>query len=225
MIRITHEKKPQYGRQSQTSLFILNFGRVLHLSSLIFIIVFISGCVTLPRGAGLNHATPVDNTIEKKVWLSKVEIMDPSVKNKSTIEDSLTLKVLKYLQEGRYFYDPNLLPGKVGAEDLVLRFEFDRYHQQRAPHPAYFPAAILTATFYIWFDGPIYNDSSNLSGKLTVESSSGSIITEVSSQLNEHHGVSFWSPEYVLPSGIEARTSIINDLLTKASADIRQKGR
>ena len=188
-------------------------------------ILFISGCVTLPRGTGLYKATPISNSIDKKVWLLKVVILDPSVDKKSSIEDSLTSNILEYLQEGRYFKEVNLLPGKVDEKDLVLRFQFDRYQQKRAVHPAYFPTAFLTATLYIWFGGPIFIDSSSLSGKLTVEDSHSTLITGVSSQVNEEHNVSFWSPEYALPSGIEARTSIIKELLSKASDGIRQKER
>lgn len=188
-------------------------------------VLFLSGCVTLPRGTGLYKATPISNTIDKKAWLSKVEILDASVKDKSVTEDSLTSNILEYLQEGRYFKEVNLLPGKVDEKDLVLRFQFDRYQQKRSVHPDYFPTALLTATLYIWFGGPIFIDSSSLSSKLAVEDSHRTLITEVSSQVNEQHNVSFWSPEYILPSGIEARTSIIKELLSKASDGIRQKER
>jgi hypothetical protein len=190
----------------------------------ILLLIFVMcGCVTVPRGTGLSKAEPINSPINKSAWLSKVAILDSSVNDKNAIEDALTINILEYIQEGQYFKGVNLLPGKVNKNDIVLRFELDSYQQKRSPHPAYFPAAILTATLYIWFGGPIFNDSSVLSGKLIVEGPSNSIIAEVSSQLSEKHAVSFWSPEYYCPSGIEARTQLIKELLHKMIYNIKHK--
>lgn len=196
--------------------------KCLHLAKIIYfgiclicIMILISSCVSLPRGTGLSKAIPAEKTIDNKVWLSKVEVSDPTVEDKSLIEDSLTIHILQYIEDGKYARDVNLLPGKVSENDLIFQFQFDKYLQKRSPHPAYFPAAILTATFYIWFGGPIFVDTSEISGSLIVKDSSGSIVTKESSQVSEEHNVSLWSPQYALPSGIDARTQIIKTLLSK----------
>jgi len=200
-----------------------NMLRVFCLVVLFFFSTTITGCITVPVGTGLSRANPVSNGTDRKVWLSKVDILDVFVRDKNVVEESLTVSVFEYIKEGMYFKDVNLLPGKVGDEDFILHFQFDSYQQKRSLHPAYFPAAFFTLTLYIWFGGPIVNDSSYLSGILEVEDSRGSRITKVDHSVSERHGVSLWSSEYALPSGIKARTLIVKELLNKAIADIRQR--
>ena len=90
------------------------------------------------------------------------------------------------------------------------------------PHPTYFSLALITLTLYIWFGGPIYEDVSDLSGVLTVKDGTGRSLTQVTSHLHDVHSVSLWSPQYILPSGISARSSLmqqgksIKKLLTAA---------
>lgn len=181
-----------------------NLSKGLYLL-LFYFVLFVPGCMTVPVpvGTGLSQASPTGSTLDKKVWLSRVAILDSSIDDKSIIEESLTVNLLEYLQEGRYFKAVNILPGKVAEKDLILRFQFDQYQQKRDHFRA--------------------TDISNLTGKLIIEDSFGSIITEVESQVNEKHPVPAWSPRTHFPSGIEARTSIINDLLKKAITGIRQK--
>lgn len=187
----------------------------------------------MPPEARLHRATPsANNMIDRRVWLSKVEILDPSVDDKSATENTLTVNILKYLQEGRYFKEANFFPDKVDESDLVLRFQFDRYKQKRTVHPAYFPGALLTATLYIWVGGPVTTESLSFSGKLIVEDSHGSLITEVSSQVNDKYNLSIysneksatWSGRAINPRATDARTLIIKELLNKA-IEILQKGK
>jgi len=182
---------------------------------LVLPVLLTSGCMTLPRGTSLAHNTPSDIHINKEAWVRKADMLDPTVADRHSLENPLTLNILEYIREGKYFTDANLLPGEMGQDDLVLHFQFDLYEQKRSVHPAYFPLALGTLTFYIWFGGPIYVDSSDLSGKLIVEDFSGSKILEVNSKIEEEHNVSFWSPEYTFPSGIEGRTMLVKELLDK----------
>ena len=174
----------------------------------------------MPPGTGLESPAPVTSAMDRKAWLARVEVHDASVQ--SAIEDNLTANLLEYLREGNHFRDVDLLTGKIGADDLVLRFRFDRYRQTRSPHPAYFPAAIATLTLYIWFGGPIFTDSSDLSGSLSVENASGSSMVKVEAQINEDRNVSIWSQEYVFPSGLKARSAFIRDLLDQAIAQLQR---
>lgn len=179
--------------------------------------------MTLPAGTGLNVPSRAEKTLPRKAWIGTVKIADDSVKNRPVVEDSLRGNISTYVQDAGYFLETNNLPGKVADDDFVLDFRFDRYIEKRSTHPAYFPLALITMTFYIWFGGPIFVDESNLSGVLDVHDGTGKLIVNVSSQLHEEHNVSLWSLEYALPSGIEARTSLIQDLLRKAYEDIHNK--
>jgi len=203
---------------------LLGFPELLLLRiCLVLCLLALSGCVTLPAGTGLNAPIHSENALPRKAWIGTVKIADDSVKNRPVVEDSLRGNIMTYLQEGGYFLETSSLPGKVAADDLVLDFRFDHYIQKRTPHPAYFPLALVTMTFYIWFGGPIFVDESSLSGVLEIHNGSGKSIGNVISQLHEEHNVSLWSPEYALPSGIKARTSLIQELISKASTDIRNK--
>ncbi len=197
--------------------------RALSALCIVAVTVALSGC-TMPAGTGLKRAMPAAAPCARRAWLSRVEIADWSVDNKSRLEDSLTLNILEYMREGRYFADANVLPGKPGRDDVVLRFRFDRYELRRSPHPAYFPGALLTLTLYIWVGGPIFTDRSDLAATLVVEDAGGARIASETSQVFDEHSVSLWSSEYVLPSGVEARTSIVKELLAKAVAAIGKTG-
>ena len=107
--------------------------------------------------------------------------------------------------------------------DVVLDFTFDRYQQKRNPHPAYFPAAILTLTGYIWVGGPIFVDTTDLSGKLVVKDATGNVLVTTTAVSRDAHNVSLWSPDYALPSGIEGRTALASDLLDKAVTELKTR--
>lgn len=245
MIQISNQtQSQQYKKGTKAFKGIQNLYRTLCVLCLFAFVV--SGCATMPPEAKLDEAPLSSNTIDKKVWLAKVEIVDPSLDNKtfkqytasidqaptvydkSATENTLTVNILKYLQEGRYFKEANFLSGNVGENDLVLRFKFDRYQLRRVVHPLYFPGALLTATLYIWVGGPIATEKINFSGKLIVEDFRGSQIAEVSSEVNNKRSVSLYSKN---AAGVnaprvaaEARTTLINELLNKASVAILKKG-
>jgi hypothetical protein len=181
----------------------------------------LGGCMTVPSGAGLLPAKRATNSLNGGAWLAKVSIQDPQLTNRDVVEESLTLAVLQYVGDAGYFARVNPLPGKPRAGDYLLRIVVDRYRQERSVHPAYFPAAFFTLTFYIWFGGPIVRDSIDLAGTLTVETADGTRLTEVTDSRRERHNVSIWSPQYVLPSGIQGRTEFFEALLDKAVVQLR----
>ncbi len=181
--------------------------------------------MAMPLGTGLSRPTRVGPTIDRTGWFAPAEIADPEVRDKSLLEHSLTVNVVEYVQEAEYFRAVKTMPGQLGAADYLLRLRFNRYRQRRAPHPAYFPGAILTLTLWIWAGGPIYRDTSDLAAELVVTDGRGSVLTTVISAMTEAHSVSLWSPEYSLPSGIAARTALIKDLMNKAVRDLARSER
>jgi hypothetical protein len=54
---------------------------------------------------------------------------DPSIEDpeqRDMFEASLTVNLYKFLEEGTYFQEVNLLPGKPDPDDYVLHFPFGR---------------------------------------------------------------------------------------------------
>ena len=161
-----------------------------------------AGCLTLPPSASLNPPIPPAHSLGCNAWLRRVEISDPEIdqKKREQLEISLSNNLLRFLREGRYFLKVEMLPGQPQAADCVLRFRFDRYGQERR------------------LKGLIYFDASDLSATLSVSRPGGEIVKEVKARAYEEHPVDPFSPESALPSGMGARTDLIEDLLRQLSS-------
>jgi hypothetical protein len=144
------------------------------------------------------------------------------VKNQRVVEDSLRANIAVFLQESGYFLETSTLPGKVNPEDLLLDFRFPRFRQELSIHPAYFPAALITLTFYIWFGGPVSVDECDLSGILTVKDGNGRLLVESNAEIRERQNLSIYSGPMFLPSGLSARTTLVHDLARKSSLTLRE---
>jgi hypothetical protein len=139
--------------------------------------------------------------VEKTAWLKRVAITDAEMgypENRGNLENTLANNLLRFLRDGKYFKRVELLPGRPQAEDYVLQFQFNRYRQSRN------------------LKGIQYYDSSDLSATLTITHPDGQLVKEVKSDLKEEHGISSMSEEAGLPSGMRARTQIVEELLEKA---------
>jgi len=183
----------------------------------------LSACLSVPRGSGLGKPSGLRRPVDRMAWIDHVKISDFSVDEKNVVENSLTINLLEYTREGNYFRAVNLLPGELGDDSVVLHFEFQSYEQKRSVHPAYFPLALLTLTLYIWFGGPIGVDSTRFFATLLVEDREGRTLAEARAEKSERHNVSFWSPDYALPSGIEGRTATVKDLLDQCHRQFLEK--
>ncbi|WP_347989631.1 hypothetical protein [Methylomonas sp. AM2-LC] len=185
--------------------------------------LLLSGCVSIPTGTTLNKPDPLQQSIQRNLWIGSVKITDENVVNKLAVQDSLRGNIKNYFSQVAYFSSVNTLPGNLNGNDVQFNFQFSKYNQTRSVHPAYFPLAIGTLTFYIWFGGPIYVDSSDISGVLSCQDAVGNQLFQVSSNIHDEHNVNIWSTEYSLPSGINARTSLMQDLLTQAIGKFNDK--
>jgi hypothetical protein len=173
----------------------------------------LTACAGVPVGTALGSASPAARAQPRAAWIESVKIDDPKVPDASALEGSLSLSVKRYLEESQAFQRVGLLPGEIGADDVVLRLEFQRYRQRRRPHPAYFPLAILTLTAYIWVGGPVYRDTSDLAARLEAKDREGRSLASVEKALSQNQDVSFLSQEYTFPSGLDARTNLMRALL------------
>ncbi|MGH0029690.1 MAG: hypothetical protein ACQGVC_07860 [Myxococcota bacterium] len=179
------------------------------------------GCASLPPGVGLGKGTPAPERVDARVWVDLIEIDDERATRQTS--EALTLQLSRYIEERRYFRDVRVAPGNAKPEDLVLSIELDRYFAQRSVHPAYFPGAFLTLTLWIWFGGPIFTDSAEFTGVAEIRSPSGELLASGKAELSDRHSVSFWSPNYAIPSATEERTSFFRELLDDAVSNL-QKG-
>ncbi|MGH8592056.1 MAG: hypothetical protein ACREXX_22910 [Gammaproteobacteria bacterium] len=148
--------------------------------------------------------------------MASVKVTDPAVTNQRVVEDSLRANIAVFLQESGYFLNTSTLPGMVNPEDLVLDFRFSRFWQERSVHPAYFPAALITLTLYIWFGGPVHVDEYELSGSLTVKDGKGQILAESIAQAQDRQNISIYNDAAVLPSGVSARTTVVQEMIQKS---------
>jgi hypothetical protein len=177
-------------------------------------------CVSVPAGTSLERAQPAPVSLQRGAWLAPAVIADPSAKEAAEIQRGLTLAIASYASDAKYFSRVNTLPGNPRPDEVILHFRFDQYQLRRTPHPAYFPAAILTLTLYIWFGGPIGRDEASLAGELVVEDPTGHELTRASDTFHDRHDVSFYSPDYFLPSAIQSRTHLVRSLLDKAVTEL-----
>ena len=181
------------------------------------------GCVSVPPGSALEPARPAQVRLPSGAWLAPATITDPAAVQRREIEQSLTLSIATYVEDAKYFSRVNRLPGNPRPDEYVLYFDFSRYQMERTPHPAYFPLAILTLTIYIWVGGPIYVDKSTLAGELVVKAVSGATLVQVSDSFADQHDVSFNSPDYLFPTGMAARTTLVRTLLDRAVAELESR--
>ncbi|MEI6545086.1 MAG: hypothetical protein WCL60_16345 [Methylococcales bacterium] len=192
--------------------------RYFYVQLIVLVMLSTSGCVNLPPSTNLKSAEHAVNILPKTIWVDEVKVTDANVKNQKVNEQSLRGNITNYIQEGGYFKDANALPGIIGKDDLVLDFEFDHFIQERHLHPLSLPLSIGTLGLYMLFGGPIAVDESNLSGHLIVKDSNSKTLTRVSAEIQEDHYVSLYNS---MPIGLEARTSLVNELLTKCVNELK----
>jgi hypothetical protein len=139
--------------------------------------------------------------VQTNAWLKRVEITDVEMgyqNRKAQLENTLTNNLLRFLRDGKYFRRIDLLPGTPQPEDHVLHFQFERYQQERI------------------LKGLGNYDASDLSATLTITHPDGQIVKQVKASIKEEHPVLPYSPEAAFPSGMVARTQVIEELLRKA---------
>ena len=169
--------------------------------SSLLILLTMASCITLPPTASLNPPSNTLGPVQTNAWLKRVEITDTEMgyqDRKAQLENTLTNNLLRFLRDGKYFRRIDLLPGTPQPEDHLLHFQFDRYQQARIPK-----------AFQSY-------DASDLSATLTMTHPDGQIVKQVKASIKEEHPVLPYSPEAAFPSGMGARTRVVEELLRKA---------
>lgn len=205
-----------------------------HVIFAVAICIVFAGCESMtPTSSIIPSSQPPQGTdrLNSTAWISSVKIADLDDDERVEIEKRLTSNICKYIAGIGYFNEVCLLSNKAcefGKDDLILNFEFDRYRVKWGIHPAYFPAALLTATLYIWFGGPIICDNSHFSATLIVQDSLHQKITQVSGEERQKENYGLYSAGKGTPTRTaylkprQARAALIEKLLNKALPQVQQ---
>ncbi len=183
-----------------------------------------TGCVSYtvsgPIGAP-PHSAPVSSP--RSAQLADVTVNDANVNdaNKAAISSSLTAQLNAYVRTAGYFKQVTEYPVRLGEQDVTLKFNMTSLKGHRAPHPGYFPGALLTLTIWIWVNGPIYVDSFDVAGDLVIVDRNGKELASATESIKFEHNVGLYSGEYWAPSmGGQQLTKLVAQLLDDATAKL-----
>lgn len=159
-------------------------------------VLAMTGCVSFPARMGNHLGVPAPATQPRPgtLWIDRV-VIDylPSAELADALQDSWTLHLAEYLRSRRLFEQARLLPGSPAATDTIIHIRFTRYEQEYHIAPGYFPWAILTATFYIWFGGTIMVEQAQYRATMTVEHGDGIREAEVSIEDSKKMNISIYN--------------------------------
>ncbi|MGA9705215.1 hypothetical protein [Pseudomonas sp.] len=183
-----------------------------------------TGCVSYtvsgPIGAPLH---PAAVSSPRNAQIADVTVNDADVKeaNKTAISHALTVQLNQYVRTAGYFKQVTEYPVRLEENDVTLKFNMTSLKGHRAPHPGYFPGALLTLTIWIWVNGPIYVDSFDVAGDLVIVDRNGKELASAKDSIKFEHNVGLYSGEYWAPSmGGQQLTKLITQLLDSAAAKL-----
>ncbi|NMY71863.1 hypothetical protein [Pseudomonas sp. WS 5414] len=187
----------------------------------------LTGCVsysvTGPLGAPL-HPAPISSP--RTAQIADVQVTAPGIDEatRTAISRSLTAQLTPYVKSAGYFRQLSEFPTRLGEEDVVLKFNMTSLKGHRAPHPGYLPGALLTLTVWIWVNGPIYVDSFDLAGELSIVDRNGQELASAKEQLKFERNVGLYGREYWAPTqGARQLNELVAKLLDNASARLAQR--
>ncbi|QNH77879.1 hypothetical protein GGD92_06350 [Pseudomonas protegens] len=186
----------------------------------------LTGCVsynvTGPLGAPL-HPAPISSP--RTAQIADVQVSAPGIDEatRTAISRSLTAQLTPYVKSAGYFRQLSEFPTRLGEDDVVLKFNMTSLKGHRAPHPGYLPGALLTLTVWIWVNGPIYVDSFDLAGELSIVDRNGQELASAKEQLKFERNVGLYGREYWAPTqGAKQLNELVAKLLDNASARLAQ---
>ncbi len=186
----------------------------------------LTGCVsynvTGPLGAPL-HPAPISSP--RTAQIADVQVSAPGIDEatRTAISRSLTAQLTPYVKSAGYFRQLSEFPTRPGEDDVVLKFNMTSLKGHRAPHPGYLPGALLTLTVWIWVNGPIYVDSFDLAGELSIVDRNGQELASAKEQLKFERNVGLYGREYWAPTqGAKQLNELVAKLLDNASARLAQ---
>lgn len=195
--------------------------KIIQALFIVAVDLILSGCMTFhPTGPLHPSARFVEHPSERSALVESASVSDKDMDQdeQRVATKNLTLALEKYISRAGYFRNVLTFPTKLGERDVMLKFDFSRLYTRRGPHPWYFPGAFVTATLWIWFNGPIYRDSTEVAGTLTIADSLGKVLAKSENKVEFQHGVGMWDPDYMFIQdfGNKELTELVKQLLDSA---------
>ncbi|MCE4057069.1 hypothetical protein [Pseudomonas sp. Au-Pse12] len=186
----------------------------------------LTGCVsynvTGPLGAPL-HPAPISSPRTAQIADVQVTASGIDDATRTAISRSLTAQLTPYVKSAGYFQQLSEFPTRLGEEDVVLKFNMTSLKGHRGPHPGYLPGALLTLTVWIWVNGPIYVDTFDLAGDLSIVDRNGKELASAKEQLKFERNVGLYGREYWAPTqGAKQLNELVAKLLDNATARLAQ---
>lgn len=123
------------------------------------------------------------------------------------------------MHKGAYFKQVTEYPTRLGENDVLLKFNMTSLKGHRAPHPGYFPGAILTLTIWIWVNGPIFVDTFDVAGDLVIVDRDGKELATAKEQVKLERNVGLYGREYWAPTmGAKQLSELVSQLLDTATS-------
>nr|WP_218580369.1 MULTISPECIES: hypothetical protein [unclassified Pseudomonas] len=187
-------------------------------------VLSMTGCVsytvTGPIGAPL-HPASVSSPRSAQIADVTVNAVGVNDANKTAISHSLTLQLNEYVRTAGYFKQVTEYPVRLGEQDVSLKFNMTSLKGHRGVHPGYVPGALLTLTIWIWVNGPIYVDTFDLAGDLTIVDRDGKELASSKQEVKFERNVGLYGREYWAPTmGAKQLNELVAQLLDTATAKL-----
>jgi len=164
----------------------------------------LAGCAPLP-GTDLELPQPGSVRLWTVAWIATVVIDDPEIGDagdRARLEEALTLSLMGYIAETRYFTRVNRLPGPVAPGEYVLRFSFTRY---RVDVDAYAGAV-----------------TSDVSAELVIEDSERKALSLASESRTDSYPSDGQMAESTRQNAARSRTALVEAVLAAAVRGLPQ---
>ncbi len=186
------------------------------------------GCVSFQVTGPINAPVhPVAVTSPRTAQVADVTVSAPGLDQatREAISRSLTKDLDRYVDKAGYFKSVSEYPTRLGEQDVVLKFDLTSLKGRRAPHPGYFPGALLTLTLWIWVNGPIYVDSFDLAGDLVIVDRDGVELARSKDQITFKHNVGLYGGDYWAPTimGGKQLSLLVGELLDSATVQLAKR--
>ena len=198
--------------------------KVLFRATALIAALSMTGCVsytvTGPIGAPL-HPAAVSSPRSAQIADVAVTAADVNDANKTAISRSLTVQLNQYVRTAGYFKQVTEYPTRLGENDVSLKFNMTSLKGHRGVHPAYVPGALLTLTIWIWVNGPIFVDTFDVAGDLTIVDREGKALASAKQEVKFERNVGLYGREYWAPTmGARQLNELVSQLLDSATAKL-----
>ncbi|RMQ50064.1 hypothetical protein ALQ04_02309 [Pseudomonas cichorii] len=192
-----------------------------------FMGLMLTGCVSFtPAGPIAPPTRTIEHTLPVGALVKDVQVSDERIQAdlRRNIGVQLTSQINTYIERGEYFQKMIVFPGKLGEKDVELTFNFTSLKGKRTPHPGYIPGALLTLTIWIWVNGPIYVDTYDLAGELSIKDSAGKQLAVSRQAFKRDQNTGLWDSNYInFAMGASQLTELVEALLKDATQQLPQQ--